>query len=120
MSEPSEPDLDTVADLLGEDGTRTIMEAVAASPRSPAEIAELADVSRQTVYRRLDRLQTAGLVSERTRPRADGHHETIYAATLTEFHLELTDEGFAFTVETEPPEPDPADELTRLWRNFHR
>lgn len=120
MSESSDPDLATVVGLLGDTGTRTIMEAVAAGARSPAELAELTDVSRQAVYRRLDRLQAAGLVRDRTRPRADGHHETVYAATLTELHLELTEEGFAFTVETEPPEPDPADELTRLWRNFHR
>ena len=114
----AEPDLATVAGSIEDAGTRRMLAAMADGPRSTADLAALVDVSRQTVYRRLDRLQDAGLVADHTRPRADGHHETVYAATLREFHVELTADGFEWTVRTEPAESDPADELTRLWGEF--
>jgi predicted transcriptional regulator len=114
----AEPELLAIVGALENAGTRRILEAMADGPHSTAELAELVSVSRQTIYRRLDRLQDAGLVAERTRPRADGHHETVYVATLREFHVELTDDGFECTVRTEPAEADPADELTRLWGEF--
>lgn len=111
------PEFEAVVDLLGDECARRVLVATAGKPRSVPELDELVDVSRQTVYRRLERLREAGLVGERTRPRADGHHETVYEATLSELHVTLTEDGFAFEIEVEP-EPDAADELTRLWRQF--
>lgn len=118
MSGPSDPALGTVVGLLDDDYARTVLEATARKPHSAAELAEVADVSRQTVYRRLEGLKAAGLVAESTRPRADGHHETVYEAALSELRVELTDEGFSFTIDLEPPESDAADELTKLWEGF--
>ena len=118
MSEPSaDPEFEAVADLLGDECARQVLVATAGKPRSAAELDELIDVSRQTVYRRLERLEEAGLVDERTRPRSDGHHDTVYEATLSELHVALTEDGFTFDIEVES-EPDAADELTRLWRQF--
>ena len=111
------PEFEVVADLLGDKCTRQVLVATAGKPRSAAELDELIDVSRQTVYRRLERLEEAGLLSEHTRPRTDGHHDTVYEATLSELHVRLTEDGFAFEIEVDP-EPDAADELTRLWRQF--
>lgn len=110
-------DLGTVAGLLADADTRALLEAVAEKPASPTELAELVDVSRKTVYRRLDQLHEAGLVSEHTRPRTDGHHETVYTAALESVHVELTDDGLTYRVETDE---DPADELTKLWGAFGR
>jgi DNA-binding transcriptional MocR family regulator len=118
VSGPRDSDPMAAVGLLDDAVVRTVLEATARRPRSAADLADLADVSRQTVYRRLERLQAAGLVAERTRPRADGHHETAYEATFEELRVELTDEGLSFTLDLEPPESDAADELTKLWRNF--
>lgn len=118
VSGPSEPALGTVVGLLDDGCVRAMLEATAREPHSAAELAEVADVSRQTVYRRLDGLEAAGLVAESTRPRADGHHETVYEAALSELRVELTDEGLSFTLDLEPPEADAADELTKLWDDF--
>lgn len=115
VSDGGDADIDTVAGLLADGDTRSILEAVAEEPSAAAELAELVDVSRKTVYRRLDRLHGAGLVSKHTRPRADGHHETVYTATFEGVHVELTDEGLICRVETGA---DPADELTKLWGEF--
>ena len=76
---------------------------------SAPELTELCDASRATVYRRLDDLSERGLVAERTRPDADGHHRTVYRATLDRVVVDLTEEGFEVTVSTRE---SPADRFT--------
>lgn len=61
-------------DLLGDEYTRRVYEAVAEQPRTGREVAEVADVSRPTAYRRLNELRDAGLVRTETVLSEDGHH----------------------------------------------
>lgn len=119
-SEPQDPDLATVVGLLDDACARTILETTARQPRSAGDLADQTDVSRQTVYRRLDRLRSAGFVNEHTRPRSDGNHETVYKATFDRLRIRLTDDGFAFDLDIDSTEPDAADELTDLWRDFRK
>lgn len=117
MSDPVDPDpLDDDPDaleLLVDEHARAILAATSEATLSAGELAERCDVSRQTVYRRLERLDAAGLVAERTRPREDGGHETVYAATFERATVEL--DGGSIAVDVERREPDPTDELYRLW-----
>lgn len=111
-----DPDLTTVVGLLDDACVRTILTATSVEPMSANELASRCEVSRQTVYRRLDQLEAAGFVAERTRPREDGHHEAVYAATVEEISVRLCDGDLEFEVER--PRRDAADELERLWRDF--
>lgn len=111
-----EPDMETVVGLLDDEHVRTILRATNTQSLSARVLAARCDVSRQTVYRRLERLEDAGLVNSRPQLREDGHHDTVYTATLDRLSIELTGETFAF--ELERSHPDPSDELTKLWRNF--
>lgn len=111
-----DPDLTDVVGLLDDACARRILTATSVEPMSANELATRCDVSRQTVYRRLEELEDAGLVTERTRPREDGHHDAVYAATLEEVRLRLADGELEFHLER--GETDAADELTRLWRDF--
>lgn len=108
-----DPGLETVVGLLDDEHAREILAATSIEPMASADLAERCDASRQTVYRRLDNLQDAGLLAERTRPRADGHHDTVYVATLSDIRVELREGEFDFELECR--EPDMADELSRLW-----
>ena len=60
--------------LLGDEYTRTVLEAIAETPLSGGEIVERTGFSKATVYRRLDRLEEAGLVTSETVFDPDGHH----------------------------------------------
>lgn len=110
------PDLETVVGLMDDDYARAILRETSVEALSAGELADRCDASRQTVYRRLDSLQEAGLVTEQTRPREDGHHDAVYAATLDRLSIELREGTFEF--ELEQSESNAADELTRLWRHF--
>ena len=111
-----EPTLETVVALLDDDHARAILTATSDEALSAKELSERCDVSQSTVYRRVDRLTEAGLVTERTRPRADGHHDTVYVARLDELTVRLRDGRLEF--ELDRVGEDIADRLTRLWEEF--
>jgi len=111
-----ETDLATLVELLDDDHVRTILAATSTDPMSASELAEYCDVSESTIYRRVDRLREEALVAEQTRPRADGHHDTVYVATLDRFEVELGDDGFECSVKRRGD--DMIDQLTRLWEGL--
>ena len=108
-----EPSLETVVGLLDDEYARSILAATRTEPMSATELADHCDASLSTISRRLESLENAGLVRERTRPRPDGHHDTIYAATLAEVRVSLDLEGFECSVRRR--NEDAADRLRRLW-----
>lgn len=112
----NDPDFPTIVELLSDSHVRTILSATSVEACSASELAERCDASDQTVYRRLERLEEAGLVSDRIRARDDGHHDTVYTASLEHVSITLRDGEFEFTIEHS--QSDPADELTDLWRRF--
>ncbi|MFC3957122.1 ArsR/SmtB family transcription factor [Halovivax cerinus] len=111
MSE--DPPLEVLVSVLDDEYARSILVATCTEPMSATELADHCDASLSTISRRLDRLETADLVHERTRPRADGHHDTIYTATLAEIRLRLEADGFEFDLRRR--DEDAIDRLQRLW-----
>jgi DNA-binding transcriptional ArsR family regulator len=79
-------------DLLGDEYTRRVYEAVAERPRSGRAVAEAADVSRATAYRRLNDLADAGLVRTEMVLSEDGHHRERFEAVAKSVSVSL-DEG---------------------------
>lgn len=111
-----DPDLATLVELLDDEHVRTMLAATSAEPLSASALSERCGVSTSAVYRRLDRLVDAGLLDERTRPRSDGHHDTVYVAVVERFELVVDDGDIDWTVDR--TDRDVADELTRLWGKF--
>ena len=112
----SDPDFSSIVDLLSDTHARTILKATSVEPCSASELAERCDASDQTIYRRLERLEEAGLVTDKTRVRDDGHHDTVYTARLENVSITLSKGEFEFTIEH--THSDSVDELTDLWRKF--
>jgi DNA-binding transcriptional ArsR family regulator len=94
-----EPDrTDEVLALLEDDYSRAILEALHAEARAARDLVDACDASRATVYRRLNRLEEAGLVRSRLAYDADGHHRTVFEVVLDAVRVDLADDGFALTV----------------------
>lgn len=91
-------DVAAVAALIADECARTILTATTTEPMSAEALSERCDVSTPTVYRRLETLEEYDLVSERTQLAADGHHYSVYFATLDRVAIDLTDEGFSLQV----------------------
>lgn len=111
-----DPDLATVASLIDNEHARRILTATSVDPMSATELTERCDASLPTVYRVLDRLQAVDLVEEGTRLRDDGHHDTVYLATLDGFEVSLEDGTFELSLSRR--DRDPAAELKDLWEKF--
>ncbi len=81
-------------ELLGDEYTRRVLEAVAEEPRTGREIIQEANVSKATAYRRLAELSDAGLVTSRIHIDPDGHHCKQFSAVFEQATLELATESF--------------------------
>ncbi|SFS08047.1 Helix-turn-helix domain-containing protein [Halomicrobium zhouii] len=109
-------DLADVVALLDDEHVRSILVATSAEPLSAKELGDRCDLSVSSIYRRVDELRDLDLLEERTRPRSDGHHETVYASALARFELTIRDGDLEWTLER--ADGDVADELSRMWGNF--
>jgi DNA-binding transcriptional ArsR family regulator len=85
-------------DLLGDEYTRRVYEAITEQPRSGRAVAEAADVSRATAYRRLNDLRDAGLVRTEMMISSDGHHKERFEPVDASVSISLGD-GVETTVE---------------------
>lgn len=87
-----------IATLLADECAQTILTETVTEPMSADELSDVCDVSPQTVYRRLDALVEHDLVEETLRPDADGHHYSVYSATLDRVVVDLTPDGFELSL----------------------
>jgi len=85
-------------DLFGDEYTRRVFEAVSEEPRCGRAVAEVADVSRPTAYRRLNELQDAGLVTSECYVAPDGHHREQFTASAQHISVSLDDGEVEATV----------------------
>ena len=116
QEEMADVELETVVSLLDDEHVRSILTATSETPLSANELSEYCGISTSSIYRRLDRLTAADLVGERTRPRSDGHHETVYVSRLDRFELTIHDGELTWDIDR--GSDDVADQLTRLWGKF--
>jgi predicted transcriptional regulator len=86
-----EPTTAELLDLFGDEYTRRVYEAVAEQPRSGRAVADAADVSRPTAYRRLNDLDEAGLVRTEMALSEDGHHREVFEAVAESLSVSLDD-----------------------------
>lgn len=112
----SDDELSTVVSLLDDECARAVLQATSVEPMSRAELAEECDVSLPTISRRIDRLESVGLVREETRLRDDGHHDAVYVARLDRVEIRLREGELEYDLAR--MERDMTDELERLWRKF--
>lgn len=95
-----------VLSAVADPDCRTILAAVE-DRMTASEIAARTDIPRSTVYRKLDRLQEAGLVETTCRFETAGKHPTEYLRSFDRLQLAIHDDG-EFTVGVGDAIDDPA------------
>jgi DNA-binding transcriptional ArsR family regulator len=93
FTDASDVAFEELLDLLGDDYACAILQALAGGAMPARTLAERCDMSRPTVYRRLDRLTAAGVVDARLRPAADGHHRQEFRLVLDEVQFRVGEDG---------------------------
>jgi predicted transcriptional regulator len=110
-----DPDPADVFALLEDTYARGILTATNHTPMSARELATELDVSRSTIYRRIEQLGALGLLVESTELDADGHHRSRYEARLDRITVDLEEDGFSVTVDLRE---HPADRFTDVWEGL--
>nr|WP_303648728.1 winged helix-turn-helix domain-containing protein [Haloarchaeobius litoreus] len=84
--------------MLADDCARQILVETKEQACSAAVLSERIGVSEPTVYRRLERLRAADLVTEEVQVVTDGKNFSVYRAQLDGVEFDLTEDGFEVTV----------------------
>jgi DNA-binding transcriptional ArsR family regulator len=97
----SEAAVGTVLDALDDAACLAILEATSDEVLTANEISERCELPLSTAYRKLDVLEDAGLIAERTRLSRAGKHASEYARLVDEVTISIGAEG-AVEVRTVP------------------
>ncbi|MFT4964365.1 MAG: DNA-binding HxlR family transcriptional regulator [Halobacteriales archaeon] len=85
-------------DILSDEYACRIVATLDDGPMAAVDLATECDISRPTVYRRLNRLQSLGFVAATNRHDSDGNHRNYYRLTLDEVKLVINEEGIETAV----------------------
>lgn len=108
------PPADVLA-LLDDEYARSILRHTNSTPMPARQLSEELDVSRSTVYHRINRLREIGLLAESTELDPDGNHRSVYRAQLDHVVVELVGDEFVVTVNRSE---HPADTFTNMWEDL--
>lgn len=89
-------------ELLADPYARELLVQLRRGPRCGRALAEACSFSRPTVYRRLNRLEDAGLVDSRTRLEADGNHCKEFSLVRDVLEVTIDTEAITVTVGSRP------------------
>lgn len=83
-----------VIEILGNDyACRILVTLETEGPMPAIDLADKCDMSRPTVYRRLNQLETLGFVSSRRQFEPDGNHRKQFRLVLDEIRFEVGEHG---------------------------
>lgn len=112
------PDLQSVLDALDDSNCRAIVEELD-EPMTASEISEATEIPLSTVYRKLDLLSEASLISELTEVRSDGHHTTRYDLDFMDVSISLTEDR-EFEVAVTRPKRSAEERLADMWSEVRK
>jgi DNA-binding transcriptional ArsR family regulator len=109
-------DADEVLALLEDEYARAILAELTTEPMSVSELCTACEISDSTAYRRLDRLEAAGLVTDKQIVDADGHHFKRYVATVEDVTVRFVDG--TYEVRITHTSTDPSDRFTDIFEGL--
>lgn len=108
MSEPDHSP-DELLGLFGDSLIRQILLLTSETPLSANALADRLDVSRPTIYRRVQRLERYNLLQERLCTDRDGNHYRVFVSTVDTISFGLDEGELTITVEFEEELVDKLD-----------
>jgi len=97
-SPPTESiDAECFLEVISDTYARNILTTLADRPTAAATLAEELDASRPTVYRRLNSLESAGLIKSTVALDADGHHRKRFHVVVDSADLTFDSSGIEIT-----------------------
>jgi DNA-binding HxlR family transcriptional regulator len=95
-------------DLLDDEYAREVLFALTSGPRRGRDLVAACDASRSTVYRRVNSLEDAGLVTTETNVDPDGHHCKEFRLVRDRLTVTFRDGAIAVRVQRAADKREPA------------
>lgn len=106
-----------VIDLLADEYAREILAKTSVEAMSVKELSDACDASEMTIYRRINQLESEGLLREQLQLDRDGHHYNVYEVTLEKVTVELNDGDYHVTIKLQE---DTAERFAQMWKDIRR
>jgi len=87
-------------EILGDEYARRILALLVERPRTGRELSDATDMSRPTVYRRLETLRDSGLVRSEVEFDPNGHHRKRFHAAVSGVEFDIGVTGIEADVRT--------------------
>ncbi|WP_436342992.1 ArsR/SmtB family transcription factor [Natronorubrum sp. FCH18a] len=97
---------DEFLELLGDRYARRILQLLCDEPMAARGIADAAEISEPTAYRRLDQLEAAGLVESELLLDSDGNHYRQFRTILERVTVRFGEDGPTISARTDRLESD--------------
>ena len=107
------PELQDVLDALTDPDCRAILRQTA-EPMTANELTDTCDISRSTLYRKLDLLSSASLVREQDSINPGGGRTTRYERNFEDVVISMNEDN-AFSVDVERPHKTADERLSDIW-----
>lgn len=104
-------DSDELLSLLGDEYARDILATLGEESLPARELVGRSDASRPTVYRRLNRLEAAGIVETVMTVHPEGHHRKEFRVTVDELAVSFENGSLRVDVEDEPSDSETGEPL---------
>jgi DNA-binding transcriptional ArsR family regulator len=97
-SDETTVDMPEVLSLLSDEYAREVLSVLVEHPLSARELVDRLNMSRATVYRRLDRLESAGVLDSSMHIDPDGHHRKRFHVVVDRIRLAFESDGLTLQV----------------------
>jgi len=91
-------DVPEVLSLLSDEYARELLSVLGKESLSARELVDRLDMSRATIYRRLDRLESAGVLESSMCLDPDGHHRKCFQVVVERMQLMIKADGVTLDV----------------------
>ncbi|AWB26508.1 ArsR/SmtB family transcription factor [Halococcoides cellulosivorans] len=108
--------IEDVLDTIGDEHAREVLAAVSREPLSAKELADECDLSKPTVYRRLELLEEHDLVTDRTLVADDGNHYKVFESNFESTVISLEDDEYHVRIYRTG---NLSDRFSELWDELH-
>ncbi len=109
--------IEDILDTIGDDHARDVLAAISEEPRAASEVAEAADLSLPTVYRRIEMLKEHDLVVAETAVADDGNHYDVFKSNFDGTVIRLRDDEYDVRIYRKENIPD---RFSSLWDELSR
>jgi len=108
--------IEEILNTIGDEHARLILAAISEQPQSAMDLADELDMSKATIYRRIEMLQEHDLIKDQTLVADDGNHYKVFKCNFNSTVISLEGDEYDVRIFREENLPD---RFAQLWDDLN-